>query len=103
MAKNLFSVGQRYQWITLSFLIGFVLPVPFWLGHKLMPSLRLDYINTAVIGNFVGLLNVGINRYAISLRFGILKNHANRSSVTTAWFVIGAFSQFYLRKYRPNW
>jgi hypothetical protein len=62
MAKNLFSVGQRYQWITLSFLIGFVLPVPFWLGHKLMPSLRLDYINTAVIGNFVGLLNVGINR-----------------------------------------
>ncbi|KAF2401938.1 OPT superfamily oligopeptide transporter [Trichodelitschia bisporula] len=85
LAKSLFSVGQRYQWITLAFLIGFLLPIPFWLGHKFFPKLRLDYWNTAVIANWIGLLNVGIN------------------SVTTAWFVIGAFSQFYLRRYRPNW
>jgi hypothetical protein len=30
-------------------------------------------------------------------------NIFNGFSVTMAWFVIGAFSQFYLRKYRPNW
>jgi hypothetical protein len=81
----LFSAGARYQWVSWSFLIGFMLPVPFWLGHRYWPKLRLDYINTAVISSFIGLLNVGIN------------------SVTMAWFLVGAFSQFYLRRYRPNW
>ena len=84
-AKSLFSVGERYQWVTLGFLVGFALPVPFWLGHKFFPKLRLDYWNTAIIADFVGLLNVGVN------------------SVTVPWFLIGAFSQFYLRRYRPNW
>jgi OPT family oligopeptide transporter len=84
-AKQLFSAGGRYQWVTWSLLIGFILPLPFWFAHKLLPKWRLDYWNTALIANYVGLLNVGI------------------SSVTTPWFVIGAFSQFYLRKYRPNW
>jgi OPT family oligopeptide transporter len=83
--KPLFSVGARYQWISWSFLIGFALPVPFWIGHKFFPKLRMDYLNTAVISSFIGLLNVGIN------------------SVTLAWFIVGAFSQFYLRRYRPNW
>ena len=49
------------------------------------PRLRLDYWNTAVISSFIGLLNVGVN------------------SVTLAWFIGGVISQFYLRKYRPNW
>jgi hypothetical protein len=85
LGKPLFSVGRRYQWLTLSFLLGFILPVPIWLGHKFFPKWRLDYWNTALISNYIGLLNIGVN------------------SVTTAWFAIGAFSQFYLRKYRPNW
>jgi OPT oligopeptide transporter protein len=85
LGKPLFSVGHRYQWLTLSFLIGFIIPVPFWIGHKLFPKWGLDYWNTALISNYIGLLNTGIN------------------SVTGAWFAIGAFSQFYLRKYRPNW
>jgi OPT oligopeptide transporter protein len=84
-AKDLFISGKRYQWLTWSFLLGFILPVPFWVGHKFFPKLRLDYINTALICIYIGLLNVGIN------------------SVTTIWFVIGAFSQFYLRKYHANW
>jgi OPT oligopeptide transporter protein len=84
-ANELFSSGKRYQWVTYGFLIGFVAPVPFWMGHKFFPKLRLDYINVALITIYVGLLNIGVN------------------SVTTAWFVIGAFSQFYLRKYHPNW
>jgi hypothetical protein len=84
-AKALFSVGSRYQWVTLAFLIGFLLPIPFWIGHKFFPKWRLDYFNLALISNYIGLLNVGIN------------------SVTMPWFVIGGFSQFYLRRYRPNW
>ncbi|OCL08353.1 OPT superfamily oligopeptide transporter [Glonium stellatum] len=85
LAKSLFSVGCRYQWVTLAYIVGFVLPVPFWLVHKYFPKWKMDYWNTALITNYIGLLWSGIN------------------SVTTAWFVIGAFSQFYLRKYKPNW
>jgi len=84
-AKSLFSAGNRYQWVTWAFLLGFILPLPFWIGHKIFPKWNLDYWNTALISNYIGLLNTGIN------------------SVTTPWFAIGAFSQFYLRKYRPNW
>jgi OPT oligopeptide transporter protein len=84
-SSELFSVGKQYQWVTLALLLGFLLPVPFWLGHKIWPALRLDYYNTAVISSYVGLLNVGVN------------------SVTMPWFAIGAWSQLYMRKYYPNW
>jgi len=85
LAKSLFSIGHRYEWVTLAFIIGFTLPFPFWIGHRYFPKLRLNYLNTALISNYIGLLCVGIN------------------SVTIPWFAIGAFSQFYLRRYRPNW
>ncbi|KAF2665474.1 OPT superfamily oligopeptide transporter [Microthyrium microscopicum] len=85
-SKSLFQVGQRYQWVTLAFLIGFILPLPFWIAHKVLGAKwRFDAVNTALISNFIGLLSVGIN------------------SVTLAWFAVGWFSQFYLRKYRANW
>ncbi|KAE8444125.1 hypothetical protein EG329_000813 [Mollisiaceae sp. DMI_Dod_QoI] len=85
LAKQLFSAGGIYQWVTFAFLIGFTLPVPFWIAHKYFPKMRWDYWNTAIIANFIGLLYVGIN------------------SVTMPWFYVGVISQFYLRKYRPNW
>ena len=85
LAKDLFSAGGTYQWVTYAFLIGFTLPVPFWIAHKYFPKMRWDYWNTAIIANFIGLLYVGIN------------------SVTMPWFYVGVISQWYLRKYRPNW
>jgi len=85
LAQPLFSAGGRYQWVTFCLLVGFVIPIPFWLIHKYYPRLRLDYWNTAIIASFIGLLNAGIN------------------SVTTAWFVIGFISQFYARRYKPDW
>jgi hypothetical protein len=85
LAKQLFSAGGTYQWVTYAFLIGFTLPVPFWIAHKYFPKMRWDYWNTAIIANFIGLLYVGIN------------------SVTMPWFYVGVISQWYLRKYRPNW
>jgi hypothetical protein len=85
LAKDLFSIGGRYQWVTLAFLIGFVIPLPFWLVHKYYPKLRLDYWNTAIITYFIGWLSVGINSSILS------------------YFIIGFFSQLYLRKYKPNW
>jgi hypothetical protein len=44
-----------------------------------------DYWNTAIVSNFIGFLYVGIN------------------ALTMPWFYVGVTSQWYLRKYRPNW
>jgi OPT oligopeptide transporter protein len=85
LARPLFSAGGRYQWVTFSLLIGFLLPFPFWVAHRYYPRLRLDYWNTAIIASFIGLLNNGIN------------------SVTTPWFLIGFISQFWARRYRADW
>lgn len=85
-ASKLFSVGGRYQWVTLAFLVGFAAPVPLWLAHKRWPKIRIfSYLNTSIIAYYIGFLCVGIN-----------------SSLLT-YFAVGFFCQFYLRKYRPNW
>ncbi|KAF8853981.1 OPT superfamily oligopeptide transporter [Acephala macrosclerotiorum] len=69
----------------LRFLHRLHAPVPFWIAHKYFPKMRWDYWNTAIIAKFIGLLYVGIN------------------SVTMPWFHVRVISQFYMRKYRPNW
>ena len=71
--------------MTLAFLVGFAVPVPFWLIHRYAPKLRLDYWNTAIISYFIGWLVVGIN------------------SSILMYFAVGFFSQLYLRKYHPSW
>lgn len=85
LANKLFSVGGRYQFVTLAFVFGFFIPLPFYFLHRLAPKLRFDYWNTAIITYYIGWLFVGIN------------------SSITSFFIIGFFSQLYLRKYRPNW
>jgi hypothetical protein len=89
LAKSLFSVGGRYQMVTLAFIIGFFIPLPFYFIHhyggKFGRRLRLDYWNTAIIAYFIGWLCVGINSSILS------------------YFIVGFFAQFYLRKYRARW
>jgi OPT family oligopeptide transporter len=85
LASKLFSLGGRYQFVTLAFIIGFFIPLPFYFLHRLAPRLRLDYWNTAIITYYIGWLCVGINSSILS------------------FFVVGFFCQLYLRKYRPNW
>jgi OPT oligopeptide transporter protein len=85
LASKLFSIGGRYQWVTLAFLIGFVIPLPFYFAHKKWSKAGFDYWNFAIITYFIGFLCVGIN-----------------SSILT-YFSIGFFTQFYLRRYKANW
>lgn len=85
IAPKMFSVGARYQWVTLSFLIGFLVPLPFYLAHRFFRPWRVfSYINCSIILWFMGNLFVGIN------------------SSITSFFIIAYFSQFYLRKYKPH-
>ncbi|TID15601.1 OPT superfamily oligopeptide transporter [Venturia nashicola] len=85
LASKLFSVGGRYQWVTLAFLIGFVIPLPFYLAHKKWSKAGYDYWNFAIITYYIGFLCVGINSSILS------------------FFAIGFFTQFYLRRYKADW
>ncbi len=84
LAKYLFSVGGRYQWVTIGFLVGFAAPLPLYALHRLFPKGGWWYYNTAIILYNIGVLCVGIN------------------SSLLAYFVIGVFSQWYIRRYHPE-
>ncbi|SJX64286.1 related to OPT1-High-affinity glutathione transporter [Sporisorium reilianum f. sp. reilianum] len=85
IAKDMFSVGAKYQWVTVAYLLGFVVPIPMYLGNKIWPHRAWSYFNFSIIAWYMGWLFVGIN------------------ASITMYFVIGFFAQFYLRKYRPRW
>ncbi|TLD29496.1 putative phospholipid-transporting ATPase [Venturia nashicola] len=85
LASKLYSAGARYQWVSLGFLLGTIIPLPFWLIHKYFPKLKLDYWNTPIILFSMGALSHGTH------------------SAFFLHYVTGFVSQFYLRKYRTNW
>jgi len=84
IASDMFSVGARYQWVTLSFLLGFAVPLPFYFLHRFTGWRAFSYINLSIILWFMGNLFVGVNSSILS------------------FFIIATFSQFWLRKYRPQ-
>jgi hypothetical protein len=85
LSYELFSAGQRYQWVPLSYIIGLVIPVPFWVIHKYWPKLRADYLYTPIIAYMIGSLSAGINSSALS------------------FFAVALLSQWWLRTRYPRW
>ncbi|TGO63501.1 hypothetical protein BOTNAR_0099g00280 [Botryotinia narcissicola] len=86
IAPKMFSIGARYQWVTIAYLLGFLVPVPFWLLNKYFPRQRIwSYLNLSIILWYFGYLCVGINASVFM------------------YYYIGAFGQFYLRKWRPKY
>lgn len=82
----MFSIGARYEWVTAAYLVGFLAPLPFYIMHRFFPHQRIwSYLNTSIILWYLGELFVGLN-----------------ASITT-YYILGAFGQFYLRRYRPQW
>ena len=49
LANELFAHGKRYQWVAWGYVIGFFVPIPFWLIHRYYPKLRADYLYTPII------------------------------------------------------
>lgn len=84
LSHELFSVGGTYQWMTLIFIPGFFVPIPFWLLHKKYPNLGLNNVNTAIMILYISWLCVGIN------------------SSLMAFFFFGLVSQAYIRKRYPT-
>ncbi|KAF8962606.1 OPT oligopeptide transporter [Flammula alnicola] len=90
--KELFSVGKPagYWIIPFAIFIGLFTPLPFWLIWKLSrPESRLaramKYINVPVLTLYIGWLPYSVNGQWWSC------------------FVIGIFSQWWLRTRRPVW
>ncbi|KAF5136378.1 Oligopeptide transporter 5 [Metarhizium anisopliae] len=83
MAKDMFSVGSRYQWVTLSFLVGFLAPLPFWLAWKLTGRDVFRDVDTSIVVWNCALLYVGVN------------------SSLLMYFCLGIFAQWYLRRFHP--
>ena len=84
IADKMFSVGARYEWVTLSFLLGFAVPVPLWLAHRYTGWRAFSYINLSIILWYMGNLFVGIN------------------SSLTSFFIIGFTAQWWIRKKHPQ-
>jgi OPT family oligopeptide transporter len=85
LSHQLFAIGKRYQFVAWAYLIGFMVPVPFWIMYKLWPKLRTDYLYTPVICYYIGWLCVGINSSIFSL------------------FSVAFLSQWWLRTRYPRW
>ncbi|KIK49245.1 hypothetical protein CY34DRAFT_20247 [Suillus luteus UH-Slu-Lm8-n1] len=85
LAHELFSSGKRYQWVPLSYLIGLVAPLPFWIIHRYWPRLRMDYYYIPLICANIGWLCVGINSSVLS------------------YFTVAFLCQWWLRTRYPRW
>jgi hypothetical protein len=84
IASKMFSVGSRYEWVTLAFLVGFLIPIPAYIAYRLTGNRKWGYINPSIILWYMGNLFVGIN------------------SSLPMFFIVAFISQFYIRKYHPS-
>jgi len=46
---ELFAPGKRYQIVMWGTIVGFFVPIPFWLVHRYHPRLRTDYLYTPIV------------------------------------------------------
>ncbi|KAH8887176.1 OPT superfamily oligopeptide transporter [Thozetella sp. PMI_491] len=85
LSKHLYSWGQTYQWVPLGLVLGFAAPLPIYFLHRAFPKLGFDKLNVSIISWHIGWLVTGINSAIIS------------------FFVVAFWSQYYLRRYKPEW
>ncbi|KAJ7210963.1 OPT oligopeptide transporter [Mycena rebaudengoi] len=85
LGKPLYATGTRYGFVPYMLFVGLLFPIPFWLAHQKWPRVGFNLVFTPIVTAELGILSVGIN-----------------SSVFTA-FLLGVFSQYYLRKFRATW
>lgn len=84
IASRMFSVGSRYQWVTLAYLIGFLVLIPTYIAYKITGNKKWGYLNPSIILWYMGNLFVGIN------------------SALNMFFILAFVSQFYIRRYHPE-
>ncbi|KAL0080365.1 OPT family small oligopeptide transporter [Phycomyces blakesleeanus] len=81
----MFGPGTTYNFFLWAFIVGFALPVPFWILHKFYPKVGFNYVNTPMI--LVGLCTLP----------------GSSSSWITVSFIIIIVSQLYVKRRYSNW
>jgi len=87
LSQYLYTINNRYHWIPLALPFGLLAPIPPYLLHRAFPNspLKFQHWNIPIIVVHIGMLAGGINSSALS------------------FFILAFWSQFWLRKYRPQW
>ncbi|KAF9142812.1 hypothetical protein BG015_000659, partial [Linnemannia schmuckeri] len=81
----MFGPSSMYNAINYFFLIGFVLPIPFYFLKKAFPNTWLDYVHIPVL-----LAATGMMPPAQAYHY-------------TNWLAVGFAFQFFARRYHPEW
>lgn len=81
----MFGPDTQYYIVLWAFVIGFALPVPFWLLHKKFPNVGFNYINIPVL-----------------LQGVVLMPGANTSWITVS-FIIILVTQGYIKRRHRAW
>lgn len=82
---NMFGPGTEYSIILWAFLIGFVLPVPFWLLHRRYPTVGFKYVNIPMV------------------LIGLTQLPGAATSWITVSFIIIIVSQYYVKRRYRDW
>ena len=103
MAKEMFSIGGKYEWVTISYLVGFIVPFPFYFLYRWTSWKIFSYLNLSIILWYMGWLFVGINSSILS--YFVIGKHVvgPMQDVFADLRVTGFAAQWWLRKYRPQW
>ncbi|KAI8387267.1 OPT family small oligopeptide transporter [Blakeslea trispora] len=82
---KMFGGNSPYAVVNWFFLIGFILPIPFYFLAKRYPNTPLKYVHIPLIFNATGMMPP-----AVPMNFSM-------------WCAVGFISMYWLRKYRRNW
>ncbi|KAI8834203.1 OPT oligopeptide transporter protein-domain-containing protein [Chytriomyces cf. hyalinus JEL632] len=85
LAPKILAAGGTYEWLSYAFIVGALLPIPFWLGHKYFPKVGFNYVNTAILSWYFCIFTVGVN------------------SGWTSRIILGFTFQLYMRRYQSAW
>ncbi|KAG0006612.1 hypothetical protein BGZ65_006046 [Modicella reniformis] len=82
---RMFGPSSMYNAINYFFVIGFILPIPFYYLKKVFPKGWLDFVHIPVL-----LAATGMMPPAQAYNY-------------TNWLVVGFIFQFFARRYHPDW
>ncbi|ORZ09641.1 OPT family small oligopeptide transporter [Lobosporangium transversale] len=82
---RMFGPTSIYNAINYFFLIGFVLPIPFYYLKKKFPNTMLDYVHIPVLLGATSMMPPA------------------RAYNYTNWLALGFIFQFFARRYHPEW
>ncbi|KAF8933472.1 hypothetical protein BGZ58_006338 [Dissophora ornata] len=83
--NRMFGPSSMYNAINYFFLIGFVLPIPFYYLKKAFPNTWMEYVHIPVLLSATGMMPPA------------------QAYQYTNWLALGFAFQFFARRYHPEW